>query len=102
SSNISLNVDGRTVDLFHDRNKRTLVRRTSDGSEVLLQDCESLSFSFLERNPAATKFESFLVSTSATCRVMDISWISVVQEQSNDRWTVTNTARFLNRRGLSH
>ncbi|MBA4147615.1 MAG: prepilin-type N-terminal cleavage/methylation domain-containing protein [Verrucomicrobia bacterium] len=100
-SNISLNVNGDDVELIHDPLGKSLVRKTRTDSDTLLRNCETLSFSFLERNPTASSFESFLVSTSSTCRILEISWVSLVREDKKSRWTVTNSARFLNRRGLS-
>lgn len=100
-TNLSVHVNGSEVQFYYDPSSKALVRNSGSHSEFLLHNCEGLSFSFLQRNPITPNFETFQVSTSSTCRILELSWVSVVREDKQSRWTVTNSARFLNRRGLS-
>jgi hypothetical protein len=52
------------------------VSRTKNGvSKVLLQSCETLSFSIGQRNAVGGSYDVYPAATPETCKVVNVSWI---------------------------
>jgi prepilin-type N-terminal cleavage/methylation domain-containing protein len=99
-TNIVLFVNSNAVELRFDPMQKKLRRVTSTTNKVLLSGCSGLRFTYYERTTNAQNFENLLVSTSTNWRVVQMNWLSTVYSNAGGVFTVSNSAKFLNRRPL--
>lgn len=66
---------GGTLTFTYDPTGKTLTRTEGSASQVLLRDCESLSFSMYQRNPIGGSYDQYAAATVATCKLISIQWV---------------------------
>lgn len=70
-----LQSDGQTLSFTYDSGNKTLTRTVGTSSHVVLQDCESLSFSMYQRNPIGGSYDQYAAATVSTCKLISIQWV---------------------------
>jgi hypothetical protein len=68
--------DGAALTYTYSPNSKTLVRSKSGATEVLLTECDYLSFSNFQRNPVGGQFDQYPVTTSPTnTKLVSLTWV---------------------------
>jgi len=74
-TSVSLVYDGRSLVYTYNPNDKTLVENDGGNRTTLLEDCESLAFSFYKRNPLTNSFNQFPVLTATNeAKVVQVNW----------------------------
>jgi hypothetical protein len=66
--------DGLTLSYNYSPDARTLTRTKGNSREVLLQGCDSLNFSIMQRNTQSSTFNQFPAGTAETCKLLQLTW----------------------------
>jgi len=77
SSNSLVLTDSDLADLSYDYSPsaRTLTRTKSGVSQVVLKECDRLSFDIGQRNPIGATYNVFPAATAATAKVINVFWM---------------------------
>jgi len=67
--------DDQPLAFVYNPTNRTLIRRKSGQSEVLLGGCDSLTFSIFQRNPVAGKYDQYPTADVATAKLIQVQWL---------------------------
>ncbi len=68
--------DGGTLTFTYSPTARTLTRNRNGNVEVLLTECDRLSFSIFQRNPIGGTYDQYPASESAPslCKLVQVNW----------------------------
>jgi len=69
------NGDGTTTQFTYNPDNATLVRTTGGRSEVLLQECNSLTFSNFQRNTVPGTYIQYPVTSTDTSKLIQLNWV---------------------------
>ena len=69
-----VDVDGADMKWDYDATKKTLTQTKSGVNKVLLTECDSLQFSFYQRNPVGGSYDQYPVAAKDTTKVIQIQW----------------------------
>lgn len=69
-----LDNDGTPLRYTYNPEAKTLVRVKGNTSEVLLEGCDSLSFSIFQRNTQQATFDQFPTGSATTCKLLQLNW----------------------------
>mgnify|MGYP006908216095 FL=1 len=100
-TNMVMRVKGQPVELKFDAREKRLYHITPQHTRLLLLNCQDMRFSYLEPRIGSTTLENYQISTSATCRVVQMSWNSAIPSGVGRVATVSNSIRFMNRRPIN-
>jgi hypothetical protein len=59
----------------YDPSAKTLARLSNTGTNLLLTNCNYLTFGVYQRNTISNTYEQFTNATAATCKVVQFEWI---------------------------
>jgi prepilin-type N-terminal cleavage/methylation domain-containing protein len=66
--------DGASLQYVYSPETRTLSRVKGSNTEVLLTECDSLSFSIFQRNPIGGTYDQFPTGSAATTKLINVTW----------------------------
>ena len=66
--------DGAALRYAYSPQNRTLSRIKSSSTEVLLTECDSLSFAIFQRNPIGGTYDQYPTATPATAKLINVTW----------------------------
>ncbi len=66
--------DGAALRYVYSPQARTLSRVKGGSTEVLLTECDSLSFSIFQRNPIGGTYDQFPTGSAATTKLINVTW----------------------------
>ncbi len=66
--------DGTSLRYAYNPEAKTLVRTKGNASEILLEGCDSLSFSIFQRNTQQSTFDQFPAGSASTCKLLQLNW----------------------------
>jgi Tfp pilus assembly protein PilV len=67
--------DGATLQYTYSPGARTLTRSKGLQSEVLLKECDTLTFQAFQRNTISNSFDQYAATTNSTAKLIRVSWI---------------------------
>ncbi len=67
--------DDADLSFTYDPSARTLTRVKGSVNEVLLEECDFLTFSIYQRNPVNGTYDQYPTAAAATCKLVQLSWI---------------------------
>lgn len=74
-----LDDDGQPIYFRYNPGSQTLSRTKSGTSEILLRECNALSFSLYQRNNVSNTFNQYSVASGTnaalTCKVIQVNWV---------------------------
>ena len=75
ATSVSLTYDGRPLTYTFNPNDKTLVENDGGNRTTLLENCDTLAFSFYKRNPVSNTFNQFPVLTATNeAKVVQVNW----------------------------
>ena len=66
--------DGAALSYVYSPGNRTLARNKGGITNVLLTECDNLTFSTFQRNPISGTYEQFPTSSPATTQLINVTW----------------------------
>ena len=74
-TSVSLVYAGRSLTYTYNPNDKTLVENDGGNRTTLLENCDTLAFSFYKRNPVSNSFNQFPVLTATNeAKVVQVNW----------------------------
>jgi hypothetical protein len=74
-TSVSLVYDGKDLTYTYDPQLKTLVENDAGTRATLLENCDTLAFSFYKRNPVTNSFNQFPVLTATNeAKVIQVNW----------------------------
>jgi hypothetical protein len=67
--------DGIDLSFVYDPSLKTLSRTKAGRSDVLLEGCDNLNFSIMQRNTQQSTFDQFPAGSTTTCKLLQLNWI---------------------------
>jgi Tfp pilus assembly protein PilW len=67
--------DDQTLSFIYNPTNKTLFRRKAGLSDVLLNGCDSLTFSIYQRNPVAGKYDQYPTADVTTAKLVQVQWL---------------------------
>ena len=67
--------DGVNLSFSYDPTARTLTRSKAGANDVLLRECDFLSFGIFQRTPINGTYDQYPTAVPATCKLVQVSWI---------------------------
>jgi hypothetical protein len=66
--------DGASLSYVYSPVAQTLSRIKGGTTQVLLKECDSLTFEIFQRNPIGGTYDQYPTATAATCKLINVSW----------------------------
>mgnify|MGYP000950017470 CR=1 FL=1 len=66
--------DGSSLQYVYSPDDRTLSRVKGGDTEVLLTECDSLSFAIFQRNPINGTYDQYPTASPATTKLINVTW----------------------------
>lgn len=66
--------DGSSLQYVYSPDDRTLVRVKGGVTDVLLTECDNLSFATFQRNPISGSYDQYPTATAATTKLINVTW----------------------------
>lgn len=79
--------DGSLLHFVYNPATKRLRRIKGSDSQVLLEDCEYLTFSIFQRNPIGGTYDQYPTASPATCKLVQVSWVCSRKVLGNPRNT---------------
>jgi len=67
--------DGQSLFFMYNPTTKRLRRIKGTTSEVLLNDCEYLSFAIFQRNPIGGTYDQYPTASPSTCKLVQVNWV---------------------------
>lgn len=67
--------DGSILEYVYSSADRTLTENNAGATEVLLTECDSLTFSIYQRNPVGGSYDQYPTADPSTCKLVNIHWV---------------------------
>ncbi len=66
--------DGTSLQYVYSPGAKTLSRIKGGNTQVLLQECDTLTFAIYQRNTVGGTYDQYPTATPATCKLINVSW----------------------------
>jgi hypothetical protein len=78
--------DGKLLTYWYNAADKTLRRTKDNKTQVLLTECDQLTFSIYQRNPIGGSYDQYPTATPTTCKLVQLNWRcsrSILNARSN-------------------
>lgn len=86
--------DGKSFSYTYSPTNRTVTRTRDNKTTTLLENCDSLTFNMLERNPNDGTFDMTAATNAAACKALWVTWkcsrIFIAPQVNADTMTTAN------------
>ncbi|MHB8523007.1 MAG: PilW family protein [Limisphaerales bacterium] len=74
-TSLTFSYDGTPLTYGFDPTARTLTRAYGGSTQILLKECDFLSFLLFQRNPIGGSYDQYPAATPATCKMVQLTWV---------------------------
>ncbi len=74
ASQLNFSFNGSTLSYTYDPAAKTLTRTYQNQSQVLLTQCDTLSFSIFQRNPVGGSYDVYPTAQASTTKLVQLNW----------------------------
>lgn len=75
TNQLTFSYNGGTLSYTYSPQDKTLTRTFGSETEVLLRECDTLTFAIYQRNPIGGTYDVYPTGTPATTKLVQLTWI---------------------------